>query len=136
MQRCEYTWPATPEHVRDARTRVAELAEQAGAPTDTLDGVRLAVSEAVANAIMHGYRNGLRGKVTVVAEADDRYLKVVVRDEGCGMRPRANSPGAGLGLPLIAEVAESVSVAPGREGRGTELCMTFGLDGPARAHAA
>jgi anti-sigma regulatory factor (Ser/Thr protein kinase) len=129
MQRCEYTWPAAPEHVRDARSRVAELAERAGAPTDTLDSVRLAVSEAVANAIVHGYRNGLRGDVTVVAEADERHLKVMVRDEGCGMRPRADSAGAGLGLPLIAKVAESVSLSPGREGRGTELCMTFGLEG-------
>jgi serine/threonine-protein kinase RsbW/stage II sporulation protein AB (anti-sigma F factor) len=128
VQRCEYTWPATPEHVRDARSRVTELAQRAGAPSDTLDSVRLAVSEAVGNAILHGYRNGLRGQVTVVAEADEQRLKVVVRDEGCGMRPRPDSPGAGLGLPLIAEVAQSVSVSPGTEGRGTELCMTFGLE--------
>jgi anti-sigma regulatory factor (Ser/Thr protein kinase) len=133
MQRCEYTWAAVPEHVRDARSRVADLAERAGAPTDTLDGVRLAVSEAVANAVVHGYRNGLSGKVTVVAEAEAGHLKVVVSDDGCGMRPRGDSPGAGLGLPLIAEVADSVSLSPGREGRGTELCMTFGFESSARA---
>jgi hypothetical protein len=42
------------------------------------------------------------------------------------MHPRADSPGAGLGLPLIAKVAESFSVsAP--PGGGTEVSMTFAL---------
>jgi serine/threonine-protein kinase RsbW len=125
--RCEYTWPATPEHVRDARARVAELARRAGAPTTTLDGVRLAVSEAVSNVVVHGYRGRALGAVTVTAEAEDHELRVVVRDEGCGLTPRDDSPGVGLGLPLIAEMAETVSVSPGRDGHGTELCMTFEL---------
>ena len=125
MLRCEYTWPATPEHVRDARTRVAELAARAGAPTALLEGVRLAVTEAVANVVVHGYRGGQPGPVTVVAEAEEDHLRVTVRDDGCGLGPRTDSPGAGLGLPLIAEVAESVSVCTGQDGRGTVLSMTF-----------
>jgi serine/threonine-protein kinase RsbW len=127
MLRCEYTWPATPEHVRDARARVADLARRAGAPTATLDGVRLAVSEAVSNVVVHGYPGRMPGDVTVAAEAEDHELRVLVRDEGCGLGARDDSPGAGLGLPLIAEMAETVSVSPGRDGRGTELCMTFEL---------
>jgi anti-sigma regulatory factor (Ser/Thr protein kinase) len=125
--RCEYTWPATPEHVRDARTRVAELARRAGVPQAQLDGVRLAVTEAVSNAVVHGYRGRAPGAVTVTAEAEDSELRVVVRDDGCGLRARTDSPGAGLGLPLIAEVAESVSVCSGRDGHGTVLRMTFEL---------
>jgi anti-sigma regulatory factor (Ser/Thr protein kinase) len=123
--RCEHTWPARPEHVREARARVCELASRAGVAPRVVDNVRLAVSEAVGNAVLHGYRGSDQGDVTVVAEADDGELKVVVSDEGCGMRPRPDSPGAGLGLPLIAEMADSVSVSPGRGGRGTQLCMTF-----------
>jgi serine/threonine-protein kinase RsbW len=106
---------------------VAELALRAGAPTATLDGVRLAVSEAVSNVVVHGYRNGSPGDVTVTAEAYDHELKVVVRDAGCGPAPRQDSPGAGLGLPLIAQLTQSMSVAPAEEGHGTVLCMTFGL---------
>ena len=127
MLRCQYTWPATAEHIRDARSCVAELAARAGAPTQTLDGVRLAVSEAVSNAIVHGYRGSKPGAVTVTAEAQDQLLRIVVSDEGCGLAPRDDSPGAGLGLPLIAEVTESLSVSRGSDGHGTVLCMTFEL---------
>lgn len=127
MLRCEYTWPATAEHVRDARTCIAALAQRAGAPTTTLDGVRLAVSEAVSNVVVHGYRGSEPGAVTVAAEAQDDELRVTVADKGWGLAPRADSPGAGLGLPLIAEVTESMSVSSGPDGHGTVLCMTFEL---------
>jgi stage II sporulation protein AB (anti-sigma F factor) len=113
--------------VRDARATVTELLARAGVPAALWEDVRLAVSEAVANAVVHGYRGQRAGPVTLVAEAEDSEVKVVVSDEGCGMGPRSDSPGAGLGLPLIAEMSESMSVNPGRGGRGTELCMTFGL---------
>jgi serine/threonine-protein kinase RsbW/stage II sporulation protein AB (anti-sigma F factor) len=127
MLRCEHTWPATPEHVSDARTCVAALARRAGAPTTTLDGVRLAVSEAVSNVVVHGYRGLEPGAVTVAAEAEDQELRVVVSDEGCGLVPRTDSPGMGLGLPLISQLAGNVSVSPGPGGHGTVLCMTFAL---------
>jgi serine/threonine-protein kinase RsbW/stage II sporulation protein AB (anti-sigma F factor) len=125
--RCEYTWPATPEHVRDARACVAELARRAGAPGSTLEGVRLAVSEAVSNAVVHGYRDCAPGAVTVTAEAFGPRLKVIIADEGCGPAPRTDSPGAGLGLPLIAEVTESMEVSKGQGGQGTVVRMTFEL---------
>jgi serine/threonine-protein kinase RsbW/stage II sporulation protein AB (anti-sigma F factor) len=127
--RTEHSWPATAEHVGDARAEVAALAARAGAPAPVLDGVRLAVSEAVSNAIMHGYRGRPGGRVTVVAEAGERHLTVLVGDDGCGLAPRSDSPGVGLGLPLMAEVADSVSMTPGRDGRGTLVRMTFGLPG-------
>jgi anti-sigma regulatory factor (Ser/Thr protein kinase) len=127
MMRCEHTWPATAEHVGDARACVAALARRAGAPASSLDGIRLAVSEAVSNVVVHGYRGNEPGAVTVAAEAQDHELRVVVTDEGCGLAPRDDSPGAGLGLPLIERVAESVSVACGSDGHGTVLSMTFEL---------
>jgi anti-sigma regulatory factor (Ser/Thr protein kinase) len=123
----ERSFPARPEHVSDARREVLELARETGAPDAALDGVRLAVSEAVANAVVHGYRDGRPGDVTVLAEADDHRLKVVVTDAGCGMSPHLGSTGAGLGLPLIAQLTESMSVRPARGGHGTTLCMTFHL---------
>jgi serine/threonine-protein kinase RsbW len=81
----------------------------------------------VSNVVQHGYRGRAPGDVTVCAEAYDHELKVIVRDAGCGMSPRADSPGAGLGLPLIARLAESVSVVAPPGGQGTVVCMTFDL---------
>ena len=91
-----------------------------------LDAVRLAVSEAVSNVIVHGYRDSGNGAFTVAIEWEDGELRVSVRDDGCGMQPRADSPGSGLGLPLIANLAETFTViAP--PGGGTEVNMTFAL---------
>ena len=76
--------------------------------------------------IVHGYRETGNGAFTVAVEWERDRLEVKVRDGGCGMQPRMDSPGAGLGLPLIAQLAETVSVtAP--EGGGTEVRMTFPL---------
>ena len=105
---------------------MSAVARRAGAEDPVLDAVRLAVSEAVSNVIVHGYRSAVSGAFTVAVEWEDGELRVTVRDQGCGMQPRADSPGAGLGLPLIANLAETLSVtAP--PGGGTEVSMTFAL---------
>jgi serine/threonine-protein kinase RsbW len=127
VHHCERRFPARAEHVSDARRQVLDLARGNGVPDAALDDVRLAVSEAVSNAVVHGYRDGTDGAITVFAEAYDHRLRVVVTDEGCGMSPHVGSTGAGLGLPLIAELTESMSVRPSLSGRGTTLCMTFHL---------
>jgi serine/threonine-protein kinase RsbW len=100
---------------------------RAGAEAPVRDAVRLAVSEAVSNVIVHGYgQSPEAGDFTVAVECDLDLLWVTVRDKGCGMRPRMDSPGAGLGLPLIANVTDSFSVTALPDG-GTEVCMTFPL---------
>jgi anti-sigma regulatory factor (Ser/Thr protein kinase) len=50
-----------------------------------------------------------------------------VVDDGSGMMPRNDSPGVGLGLPLIHRLADQVELRTGADGRGTELCMRFFL---------
>jgi stage II sporulation protein AB (anti-sigma F factor) len=127
VERCEQSWPARPEHVGAARRAASVAAQRAGAENSVLDAVRLAVSEAVSNVVVHSYRNTpRRGEFTVAIEWEDGLLQVTVRDHGCGMQPRMDSPGAGLGLPLIASLAETFSVVAPPEG-GTEVSMTFPL---------
>ncbi len=54
-------------------------------------------------------------------------MTVVVRDNGRGIVPRPDSPGLGLGLPLIATLAETLEL--GKDGtEHTEVRMTFRLD--------
>jgi stage II sporulation protein AB (anti-sigma F factor) len=126
VQRAEKSWPARPEHVGAARRAVVDAAIAAGAQAPVREAARLAVSEAVSNVVVHSYRDSSPGAFTVCVEWDGGELRVIVRDQGCGMAPRMDSPGAGLGLPLIANLAESFSVtAP--PGGGTEVVMTFPL---------
>ena len=77
----------------------------------------------------HAYPSG-EGPITLRATVDAGVLRVVVADEGRGILPRADSPGLGLGLPLIATLAESLELGTGDK-EETEVRMTFRLDGGA-----
>lgn len=115
---------AQPDQVRVVRRAVQEFALQHGAADP--NAVALAVSEAVTNAIVHAYADAPEpGEIEVVAQrAGDDRLEVLVCDDGRGMLPRPDSPGVGLGLPLVATLAESFEVQA-RSGGGTQVRMAF-----------
>jgi anti-sigma regulatory factor (Ser/Thr protein kinase) len=122
---CE--WPAVPASVAEARNAVHAFAEAAGATGDALAAVSLAVSEAVTNAVLHAYLDRDEpGPVEVRARCEAETVVVEVADAGRGMLPRTDSPGLGLGLPLIAQMTESLEVHD-RNGGGTEIRMAFAL---------
>ena len=90
----------------------------------TMDDIVLAVSEAATNVVMHAY--GSRpGWFTVVARMRNGRLHVMVRDDGCGIRPPADTPRPGRGLGLMNHVAASLEIIGGPE--GTDVLMTFDL---------
>lgn len=114
--------------MRVARTAASTLARAAGAGPEHVARVALAVSEAVSNAVLHAYPPGAEpGDVQVAGCASQRAeLRVEVRDSGLGIRPQADSPGLGLGLPLISEAADRLELEGAPRG-GTTLRMTFHL---------
>ncbi len=63
------------------------------------------------------------GEIRVAADADDGELTIVVADDGEGLAPRDDSPGLGMGLPIIASVTRRLEVAS--EGAGTTVEMVF-----------
>jgi serine/threonine-protein kinase RsbW/stage II sporulation protein AB (anti-sigma F factor) len=108
---------------RHARHAVCEFLESVRVDRD---GVMLAVSEAVTNAVLHAYRDGRpAGRVRVRADLGDDEVHVEVADDGMGMNPRPDSPGLGLGLPTIGAVADGVEIDD-RAG-GTVVRMRFAL---------
>ena len=120
-------WPAVAASVSEARNAVSTFAASAGATADALAAVSLAVSEAVTNAVLHAYLDRDQpGPVEVRAHREAELVVVAVADEGRGMLPRTDSPGLGLGLPLIAQMTESLEVHD-RAGGGTEIRMAFAL---------
>jgi serine/threonine-protein kinase RsbW len=118
---------ATAEQVGRARRAAVSVAGDAGASEARCGDVALAVSEALSNAVLHAFVDGVPGTVTMTCHASDGRLVIEVCDDGTGMRPRPDSPGLGLGLPLIANCADKVDVEDAPSGRGTLVRMTFEL---------
>lgn len=108
------------------RHRVTAYARDRGMPEARVSDLALAVSEAIANAVIHAYRDAPMGTMEVTAGVRDGSLSVAVRDWGSGLVPRRDSPGLGLGLPLISQLADTLQVDE-PAGGGTQLRMTFAL---------
>ena len=119
----ELTLPSRPENVAVVRHALGGFGDALDVPDQTLADIKLAVTEACTNVVVHAYPDG-EGPLGISAWVRDDRLTVVVHDEGRGMLPRPDSPGLGLGLPLIATLAESLELGTGPHER-TEVRMTF-----------
>jgi serine/threonine-protein kinase RsbW len=118
--------PARAENIAIVRHAFGALSEACEVDPQMLSDIRLAVTEACTNVVVHAYPDGREGPLEVLACMEGQELTVVVRDEGDGITPRPDSPGLGLGLPLIASLAESVNLGRDEQER-TEVRMTFSL---------
>lgn len=121
------TWTAVPGTVPTARHAVLGHLTAADTSDPPLSDIALAVSEAVTNVVNHAYQGPDSGSVRVRVEVRPEEIEVMVEDDGSGMVPRPDSPGLGLGLPLIATVAERFDVRVSPNG-GTRLCIWFRPD--------
>jgi stage II sporulation protein AB (anti-sigma F factor) len=108
------------QSVATARHAVAELARRVGAQ---VDDVKIAVSEAVANAVVHAYRGMRPGRIWVKARPERGRLVVIVADDGIGMTPNPGGPGLRVGIPLITKLCDDVRFASSDE--GTTVSMSF-----------
>src|SRR3954447_22039377 len=122
--------PAEPRSASRARRAVVDALT--GIAVDR-DAIGVVVSEAVTNAVVHAYRDRERpGRVHVSACVADDGVNVAVEDDGLGMQPRRDSPGVGLGLPLMRDLADGLEVSS--RGRGTRIAAFFRLMAAAGPH--
>jgi anti-sigma regulatory factor (Ser/Thr protein kinase) len=122
--------PATAEAVGRLRRAVVDYAQSIGASEATSDAVRLAVSEALTNVVVHAYEGREPGPMILEARPNGGgNLLVFVCDEGPGPIPRLNAPGLGFGLGLMAQIADGFGIE-NREPRGTIVSLRFSLAGP------
>ncbi len=120
------TLPARAENIAIVRYAFSALGDAVQMGEQTLSDIRLALTEACTNVIVHAYPDRDDGVLEVEAIVEESAVTIVVRDEGGGIHPRADSPGLGLGLPLIASVSDSVQLGHDAYGR-TEVRMAFAL---------
>ena len=124
----ELTLPARAENVAVVRHAFGGIGDAFDVSEQVLADVKLAVTEACTNVVVHAYEGDAEGPLGVAATLGPDRLVVVGRDEGRGIVPRPDSPGLGLGLPLIATLAESLELLKGANDE-TEVRMTFRLEG-------
>ena len=116
-----------------ARAVAAAFASQLNPSIEALSDIRTAVSEAVTNAIIHGYEQKMDRFVTMRLTVDDDLLTVTVRDDGCGIddielarkpfytsKPELERSGMGFSVMEAFMDAVRVTSAPGH---GTTVTM-------------
>ncbi len=124
---------ALPESVAVVRQAVTGAGEGAGLPVGQIEDMALAVSEAATNVVVHAYRDGPGGPLEAGLWLDAGSVSIVVRDYGGGIAPRTDSPGLGVGLPLISTLADRVELLTAADG-ANEVHMRFpGADGASQA---
>jgi serine/threonine-protein kinase RsbW len=118
--------PAKAEGVGVVRQALAGLADALAFDAAVLSDMKMAVTEACTNVVVHAYdEEPGELEVSMVAGVDD--LTIIVRDHGTGIAPkpaRTEPPALGLGLPLIAALSDAFELR-GSAGHGTDVRMTF-----------
>lgn len=125
-----------------ARTVVCGFALGLNPRVDELGDIKTAVSEAVTNAIVHGYRQTAGYIDMLLRIYDDRSLYIKIRDRGCGIADvkQAMEPlfttapeeeRAGLGFAVMESFTDKLTVKS-EVGKGTTVIMVkriVGIDG-------
>jgi stage II sporulation protein AB (anti-sigma F factor) len=119
-------YPATAESVPKARKALASFAVSAGVTDEQLEGIRLVVSEAVSNAVLHAY-DADGGGIQVTAAVVPGELWILIADDGFGLRAeRSGNQGLGLGLGWMAQFSDGLTLVT-RSSGGLEVRLRFDL---------
>lgn len=120
---------AIPEEVPFARAAIDRLCERLEIGGELAQRIRLAVTEACTNCVLHAYDTDAEASTYVLdARLDKDALLVVVRDSGVGLfvSPPSEYGGLGFGLLLIEQAADDAIVSSPPAG-GTRVEMRFTL---------
>ncbi len=122
-----------------ARAAVSSFLIQADPTVEELSDIRTAVSEAVTNAIVHGYR-GTNGSIEIIVRLlAEREIYIKIKDKGCGIADvkQAMEPlfttapeeeRSGLGFSVMESFTDRLKVSS-KTGKGTTVTMRKRLGG-------
>ena len=121
-----------------ARATVATFSAQLDPTLEEINDIKTAVSEAVTNCIVHGYKNCL-GKIYITVKIhDDSKVVVTIRDKGCGISDikKAREPlfttlggdRAGLGFSGMESFTDKLTVRS-KVGFGTTVTLCKRIHG-------
>ncbi len=122
-----------------ARATVAAFCVQADPSAGELADIKCAVSEAVTNCIVHAYRDTIGEIYIEVALCENRVIRIVIRDKGCGIpdvkaarQPLFTTDAAGersgMGFTVMESFTDAVKVSS-KPGKGTTVTLLKKLSG-------
>ncbi len=124
---------SVPENVPLARSAAGAFAAQMEFTLEDLEEIKIVVSEAVSNSIIHGYDNDPNRIVTLLCTIyEDAVLELVIEDEGKGIPdvPKAMETAfstdperMGLGFTFMQSFMETLKVESAVD-KGTRVIMT------------
>lgn len=126
------------ENEKFARTSVAAFAAQLNPTLDEIEDIKAAVSEAVTNAIIHGYKRAT-GFVYICCELENNTVKITITDKGFGIENidlartplytgSDDSERSGLGFTVMETFMDTVTVES-TLGKGTTVTLIKKIDG-------
>lgn len=133
LNEIRFTMPSLSVNESAARAAVSSFIVQADPTVEELSDIRTAVSEAVTNAIVHGYR-GTKGKIELTVRLlPERVIYIRIKDSGCGipdveqaMQPlfttAPEEERSGLGFSVMASFMDRLTVRS-KVGKGTSVTM-------------
>ncbi len=122
-----FALPAEARSVGTARRWMRAFASEHGGGTELQDRVASALTEALANAVLHAYTAADGGCIDVAADIEDGVLEIVVVDDGEGLQASpSDGQGVGMGFGIIASTADAFAIRE-RVPHGTEVWLRFEL---------
>jgi len=134
----ELSCPNRPENVGLCRVAVATFAANLGFTLPEIEEIKVAVSEAVSNVVVHAYP-GADGPIALRCDAREDGIAIAVRDAGVGIADVAQARQAsfstdpermGLGFVFMESFSDEFSVES-EPGKGTRIEMVKRREAPA-----
>lgn len=127
----ELKFRALSENESFARVSVAAFIAQLDPTVDELTEIKTVVSEAVTNAIIHGYESDPNGIITIRVKMEDGWVELVVKDDGAGIQniEEARQPlyttkpeleRSGMGFTIMENFMDEIEIIS-EPGKGTEV---------------
>ncbi|MDE5558213.1 MAG: anti-sigma F factor [Ruminococcus sp.] len=133
LNEIKFTVPSLSVNESTARAVVSSFLTQTDPTVEELSDIRTAVSEAVTNAIVHGYRHTSGNIEITVRILAERNIYIKIRDKGCGipdikkaMQPlfttAPEEERSGLGFSVMESFMDKLTVKS-QVGHGTTIIM-------------
>lgn len=134
MDSITITLKAMPVNESFARSLIAAYASRENPTINVISDIKTAISEAVTNAIIHGYNGDQEQDIYIKASIKEKVLRVSVSDRGTGIpniieamndfyTTRPSEERSGLGFTIMGSFMDTLEVNSNL-GEGTTITMT------------